>query len=61
MTSERDQASEDGAEVRVCATCGHAEEEHRTVTDEAERGRSEVCVTCGERHAFVAVVEVGER
>ena len=61
MTMEPDDLDEVGAEVRVCATCGHAEDEHRTVTDEAERGRSELCITCGDRHAFVALVEIGER
>ncbi len=61
MTTERDEPADDGAEVRVCASCGHSEDEHRAITDEAERGRPELCVTCGDRHAFVARVEVGER
>ena len=61
MTSEREELPEDGAEVRVCATCGHAEDEHRTMSDEPERGRPELCLTCGDRHHFTALVEVGER
>lgn len=61
MTNDRDEELEVGGEVRVCATCGHAEEEHRALTDEAERGRPEICVTCGDRHPFIARVEVGER
>ena len=61
MTSDLDDLREEGAEVRVCATCRHTEDEHRVVTDEAERGRQELCVTCGDRHAFVALVEPGER
>ena len=61
MTMEPDDVDEVGAEVRVCAICRHAEDEHRSVTDEAERGRSELCITCGDRHAFVALVEIGER
>ena len=50
-----------GAEVRVCATCGHAEDEHSVITDEAERGRPEVCLTCGDSHPFVPWVELAER
>ncbi|MFN8639598.1 MAG: hypothetical protein U0360_09125 [Dehalococcoidia bacterium] len=61
MTSNFDEQVDDGGEVRRCATCGHAEDEHRVVTDEPERGRPEICVTCGDRHAFIAIVEVGER
>ncbi|MCC6236069.1 MAG: hypothetical protein IT299_00690 [Dehalococcoidia bacterium] len=61
MTTDPDELREEGAEVRVCAACGHSEDEHRVVTDEAERGRPELCVTCGDRHAFVARVEPGER
>jgi hypothetical protein len=61
MTMEPDDRDEVGAEVRVCATCGHAEDEHRVITDEPERGRPEICLTCGDRHAFVPWVEVAER
>lgn len=61
MTSDSDDLRDDGAEVRVCATCGHSEGEHRVVTDEPERGRPELCVTCGSRHPFVALVDQGER
>ena len=61
MTSDRDDQPDAGAEVRVCASCGHAEDEHRVMTDEADRGRPELCLTCGDRHPFVALVEVGER
>jgi hypothetical protein len=61
VTREPEEQDETGAEVRLCASCGHAEDDHRQVTDEPERGRPELCVTCGTRHAFTPVVEVGER
>ncbi len=61
MTSDRDEQLDAGAEVRICAACGHPEDEHRVITDEAERGRPELCLTCGDRHRFAPLVEVGER
>ncbi len=61
MTTPRDELTDDGAEVRTCAICGHSEGEHRSVSDEPERGRFDLCLTCGERHPFTALVEVGER
>ena len=61
MTREPEELDDVGAEVRVCAHCGHAEGEHRAISDEPERGRPELCLTCGDRHAFAPLVEVGER
>jgi hypothetical protein len=61
MTLDPDDRDEVGAEVRICASCGHAEDEHSVITEEAERGRSEICLTCSDHHAFAPLVEIGER
>lgn len=56
MTADRpeDIDDESGAETRQCAVCGHAEDEHRVITDTPERGRPEVCLICNNEHAFEA-------
>ncbi|MSP22195.1 MAG: hypothetical protein EXR66_04155 [Dehalococcoidia bacterium] len=61
MTREPEDGEEGGSEVRTCASCGHSEAEHRATSDEAERGRVELCLTCGDRHTFAPLVEIGER
>lgn len=61
MVMDPEERDEVGAEVRVCATCGHTEDDHRAITDEPERGRPELCLICGDRHTFAPLVEIGER
>lgn len=50
MTTDQDRES--GTEVRLCAECGHAEDQHEQIEASSAAGSHTVCTECGDAHEF---------